>query len=274
MGKADEVLRNSFNEGNNSLNISIQDQTTPSVEHYLYEELADVTIVNSLNRRDNVITLESGHGFVGVSGLDKEHLNIYYSDDNIGGFVGYRFSQHTVVGVNGNDISITPPIPYDLNISNVVSSKRVNTNLAVNGTFSNARKFCTRAPQELSWDLTGLLGSMVLTTAPDDGLFGNLPVLTNGIYFGFENENFVEYNISLFDNGSLRNSAFLVDYATRSGGQGDYGMSFWKKGNGLDNLGVVVRLEGLSNDIFCVYVQDDLTDIELFRIRILGHIVD
>jgi len=189
MGRADEVLRNSYNE-TGSINVSIQDQTTPSIEHYMYEELEDVIITTAYSRGDNIITLESGHGFVGVVGLEKEHLNIYYNVEGV------------------------------------------------------------------------------------DGLFGDITALTNGMYLGFENESFAEYNLVVLDNAELRNSAFEVEYTNRSGGQGNYGVSFWKKSSGFENLGVTIRLDGSMNDTLCTYVQDDLTGIIRFRIKILGHIVD
>jgi hypothetical protein len=268
---------NSFvnNAGSNSVDVNIQDQTTPPIEHFMYQELADVVIAGTLIKGTNVITLEAGHGFAAPVAPNKDYLNIHYVDTSIPALVGVRFSQHAVVGVAGNDISITPPIAYDLNPVNVETSKRVNVNMAIaGGTHLSPIRFETRPPNGLKWDLTRFIGDMILTSLADDGLFGNIAALTNGVYFGFEGDNFTDYQLAIFDNGGWRASAYDVEATVRSGGSGDFGLAIRKTSAGQDKLGVAIRLDGELNDKFIKSLQDDLSSLVRYRIKIMGHVVE
>lgn len=268
-------LQNSLELLTQKLDVSIQDQTTPSIEHFMWEDLNDITISTDLSKGENVIPLVAGHGIVNASGNDRDYINIYYNDpaDTVT-FVGNRFSQHAVVGINVNDISISPPIPYDLVVANVTSSKRVNVNMARLGTFLAPITFQAYPPNNIEWDLTRIIADKILTSLADDGLFGNIAALTNGIYFGFEGDNFTEYQLTIFDNGGWRASAFDVQYTTRSGGGGTFGMAVRKTSAGQDKLGVAIRLTPSTNDKFIVKIQDDLTLIDRFRIKVMGHVVE
>lgn len=256
------------------IDVNMQDQTTPSVEHFMYEEIQDVVIQGPVVSGQNVINLDPGHGFTNPLGFDKDYLNIHYVDTVIGGFAGVRFSQHAVVAVVGDQISITPPIGYALDPLNVEYSKRVNVNMAVIGTFGAPVTFITYPPNGLEWDITRIIVDMILTSAADDGKFGNIPALANGVHFGFEGDLFQEYQLAIFDNGSWRASAYDVNNTVRSGGAGDFGMAVRKTAAGQDKLGVAIRLQGIYNDRFIHRVQDDLTGLVRYRIKAMGHVVE
>jgi hypothetical protein len=206
--------------------------------------------------------------------LDRDYINIHYVAPLIQGFIGARCNQFAVVGISGNNISITPPLPYDLDVTKIETSKRVNVNMSVIGSFLSPQKFETRPPNGLQWDLTRFIGDMILTSLADDALFGNIPALQNGIFYGFEGDNFTEYQLAVFDNGGYRASAFDVQYTTRSGGGGDFGLTVRKTSAGMDKMGVAIRLDGLTNDKFVKYIQDTLVTIPRYRIKIMGHVVD
>lgn len=261
-----------FNVGKD---VNLQDQTTPPIEHYLYQELNDVVITGTPVKGTNILTLQAGHNFVAPVGFIREHLNIHYLDMTLPQALGMRFNQFTVIAVDGNNISITPPLPYDFILSNVETTKRVNTNMNILGTFANPVKFETRPPNGQQWDLTRLMPDMILGTGGDDGKFGNIAGgIDNGEYFGFEGDLFTEYQVSIFDNGDLRSTAFDLTYPSRSGGSGDFGMGTRKTLAGQPKSGVAVRLDGANNDKFVKYTQDDLTSIVRYRIKIMGHVVN
>jgi len=114
--------------------------------------------------------------------------------------------------------------------------------------------------------------AMVLDSNPDDGLFGNIAKLTNGVFFGTEGDDSQGYLVNVFDNAGFRLSAYDVAYTTRSSGGGSYGMSVRKTFAGQDKYGVAVRLQGLMNEKFVLYAQDDLTGIVEFKIKLMGHL--
>ena len=170
-----------------------------------------------------------------------------------------RFNQFTVIAVAGNNISITPPLPYNFIAANVETSKRVSVNMNVLGTFASPIKFETHPPNGQQWDLTRLIPDMILGTGGDDGKFGDIAGgVLNGEYFGFEGDLFTEYQVSIFDNGDLRSTAFDLHYPARSGGSGDFGLGTRKTVAGQDKSGVAIRLNGTNNDKFVKYTQEDL----------------
>jgi hypothetical protein len=254
--------------------VNVSDQTTPSIEHFMYQELDDVVILGTPAKRTNVLSLSPGHGFVAPVAPNRDYLNIHYVDPALPGALGTRFSQHAVVAVAGDDISITPPIAYDLNPLYVESSKRVNVNMGIAGaTFASPFRFQTYPPNDQQWDMTRIIVDFILTSGADDGMYGNIPGgIANGIYFGFEGPIFSEYNLTIFDNGSFRASAYDVQTTVRSGGGGDFGLAVRKTSAGQDKLGVAIRLEG-KNDSFNCYTQDDLNLLSRHRVKIMGHIV-
>lgn len=245
---------------------------TPAVEHFLYEELDDVVITGTPLRDDNVLTLEAGHNFVAPSGFDKDYLNIHYVDETIGGFIGIRFSQHAVIAVSGNDITISPKLPYDIDVTKIEKSKRVNIDLAVLGSLATPRKFITGPPDGSKWNIRRLMIDMILASQPDDAKFGDISAISNGLFFGFENAVFAEYNVVIFDNGGFRSTAYDVNYVARSVPAGSYGLSMRKTFAGEEKYGSVIVLDGVTNDEFVGYVQDDLSTISRFRVKIMGNI--
>jgi hypothetical protein len=244
----------------------------PAIEHFLFEELNDVVILGAPARNTDVLNLAPGHGFLNPVVPNADYLNIHYVDPEIPGFVGNRFSQHVVTNVTGDTITITPPIAYDLDPAKVEFSKRVNVNMAVNGTRLNKLEFKTYPPNGSKWEIRRFMPSMILTTSGDDGKFGNLNPLVEGLYFGFENPFFAEYNVFIFDNGDFASSAYDVKYPIRSGGGGSFGMNVRKSIAGEDKSGVVITLNGVTSDEFKAYIQDPLGAIPRFRIKITGDI--
>ena len=253
--------------------VKVLENDGPAIEHFLFEELNNVVLIGPIARFDDVLNLEPGHGFLNPVGLDKDYLNIHYVTPGDPSFFGTRFSQHAVTSVTVDEIEITPPIAYDVIIINIESSKRVNVNMAVLGTRAAKIPFITYPPNGSMWELRRFMPAMVLTSAGDDGLFGNLPPIVNGQFFGFENPAFAEYLVFIFDNGGWASSAYDVKYPIRSGGQGSHGMNVRKTVSGLDKNGVIVVLNGTTFDKFVGYIQDSLIGIERYTIKIMGDIV-
>jgi len=259
----------------NPVPVKAIENSKPAVEHFMWEELNDVTIV-SATLDGKTVTLDPGHGFLNPVGLDVDYLNIHYVNPLDPSFVGVRFSQHNVISVTGDNIEITPPLGYALIPVDVESSKRVNVNMNVLGTRANPVEFQSYPPNGQIWDLRRMIPDMILTSAGDDGLFGNIEALTNGEYFGFEGQlagvNF--YILSIFDNGSFRATGYDVTYVPRSGGGGTQGMAVRKTFAGLEKSGVIVKVNGATDDRAVKITQDDLTGLARYRIKLMGDISD
>lgn len=272
---------NGVTETNGAYPVNIQDQTSPAIEHYLYQILNVVAVVGAYSIAQNTITFADGHNFTAPVGFANDYIVLMYTDESQPTeALQYRFYQARVVLVNGNDVTFAVPLGFDIVNANIDGAWRVNVNMAlVVGDIAAPVKFFTTPVNGVKWDLTRTMIDMISGSAPDDGLFGGGPQLVYGLYFGFESiaTNFFEFLVNIQDNGDFRSTAFDVNYTLRSGGQGTYGISTRKSFAGQDKYGVAIRLDGETNDEFVSYVQDNLAagaqNIDRLRIKVMGHLV-
>jgi hypothetical protein len=250
------------------VDVNTQDQTTIPVEYLMYQELNDVTFAAPVGSRENTLTLVAGHNMaVG------DFINIYQIDTNFlgAGLTRRSFQQLEAVSVVTNTIRTDKYMGFDLDPAKVVFAKRVSVDQNVLGTIDAPVKFELCVPPDLTWDLTRIMPTMVLAGQPDDGLFGDITALTNGVMYGFESDIFDTYLLSIKANAGYKASAFDVNYSARSGGGGSWGMVVRKSFSGEDKWGVTIRLVSDTNDCFVKYVQDDLRLINVFRDKLMGH---
>lgn len=258
-----------------------QDQTSPPFEHYLYEILNNVTLVGDYSIRDNQITFAAGHNFVNPvpASFTADYLVINYIDETqLTSALKFRFYQGRVVNVAGNIVDLGIPLGFNIENAKIDSAYRVNTNMALkNATFGTPAKFFTTPVNGVQWDSTRVMVDMISSSAPDDGLFGGGLALTNGLYFGFEGDDFTEYLVNILDNGGFRSTAFDVNYTTRTVPVGSFGISTRKTFASQDKYGVAIRMDGRTNDQFVSYVQDNLTagaqNLDRLRMKLMGHLV-
>jgi hypothetical protein len=248
--------------------VFVQDQTTVPVEYLMYRELNDITITAPVGSRENTLVLSPGHGMVA-----GDFVNVYQVDNNFLGIgaTRYSFQQLEAVSVVVDTIRTDKYMGFDLDPAKVVFAKRVSVEQNVLGTIDAPVKFELCVPPDLVWDLTRIMPTMVLATQPDDGLFGDIAALTNGVIYGFESDVFDSYLLSIKANAGYKASAFDVNYSARSGGSGSWGMVVRKSFSGADKYGVTIRLESGTTDCFVKYVQDDLTGLNIFRDKLMGH---
>jgi hypothetical protein len=254
--------------------VYIQDQFTFAVEHWLSQFIETVTLQANVSLGSNEFILNAGAGALANG---EQVLEIRYvdrvSDPNV-----IRFYQALIVTVDDQGAQVVigcdTPLDFDLDTTYIESTYLANINLAVTGTQTSPIKFFTSPPDNLKWDLTRTMVTGITATQPDDGKFFDIAALTWGVYFGFENAFVKKYLVNIKANAGFRATAYDVTYSDRTVPQGTYGVSVRKTFGGQDKYGVVVRLTGETNDQFVAYVQDDLTDITQFRIKVMGHEVE
>jgi hypothetical protein len=267
-------------ETNGGIPVNVQDQTSPPVEHFLYQILQPVTIVGDYSIGNNIITFAAGHGFTDPAGFVNDYLVINYIDETQPtNNLKYRFYQGRVVGVDVNDVTFAIPLGFNIENAKIDSSFRVNVNMALaSGSLASPAKFFTTPVNGVEWDLTRIMIDMITEAQPDDGKFGGDPALVNGLFFGFESiaTNFFEFLVNIQDNGDFRATAYDVQYPNRSVPQGSFGVSVRKTFAGQDKYGVAIRLDGITNDEFVSYIQDDLPvvapNLDRLRMKIMGHL--
>lgn len=144
----------------------------------------------------------------------------------------------------------------------------VDFGLEVLGTRAAPVEYIVRPEGTTVVHIQRLTLSMILSTAGDMGLFGNLARLTNGVLLR-ERKNGVYRTLTLWkDNDEINDDTYDVTFDGRSGGNGSHGMSSrWT----FERFGSEVRLNAATNDQLEVYIQDDLTGLGHFSIKAQGH---
>jgi len=124
-----------------------------------------------------------------------------------------------------------------------------------------------------TWHITRILIEMTHGTAGDNGLFGDLPELTNGVVLRrYDGLTGATSTFTIWRNNSdIVTDMFDVVYSARSGGGGAYGTNC--RGT-FTNAGAIVYLNGTDGDRMEVLVQDDITGLTSFRIKAQGHYED
>lgn len=136
------------------------------------------------------------------------------------------------------------------------------------GTMSNPQEYRIQPPVGEIWYLFKLIFTMVHGTAGDLGLFGNLEPLINGVLLRIRiNGQYTTYS-NWKTNSDFNGDGFTVEFNTRSSGGGSYGTS---GSNTIEGIGSVIRLDGNTNDSVEMYVQDDITALDLFTMKFQGH---
>jgi len=122
------------------------------------------------------------------------------------------------------------------------------------------------------WHIEAITIELTHGTAGDNGVFGNLTALTNGVILRLHNG--LTGQNTTFTNWKTNSGILLdtgnIDYSTRSGGGGAYGTN--SIGNFRINTGSVVYVDGTRGDYLEILIQDDLTALDSFRVKVQGHI--
>jgi len=248
---------------NDTLDVAIQDQDTERISIFLGEVLGSI---------------------VSLSGADKnvESLNIV-TDGTVpvvGNFFCFQEDGHitqveitSVVEVVAPEYTIGIAIPLDHDYGVDSGCVLQNVDMDVNGSGTPVT-FQVGPRGNYRWDITRLMIAMVLSSAGDDGLFGNLTALTTSQYFRKENSGHTQNLFDVKDNSDFAIEGYDVQYVVRSGGQGSHGMRSRITFNGPDKSGVVIRIDGATEDKFVTAVRSNLTGLNKYRIKIQGHVVE
>lgn len=152
-------------------------------------------------------------------------------------------------------------------VGDEVRKSIVNMALQI-GTLAAPQEYWIAPPPGEVWHITRLLFYMTHDLSGDLGKFGGIPALTNGILLRAKINGQYGTLSNWKTNGDMKTDMFDVVFDARSGGQGDFGTS----GRGtFKEAGVVIRLDGDTNDRIELYVQDDITSIISFMMKMQGH---
>jgi len=138
------------------------------------------------------------------------------------------------------------------------------------GTLAAPQEYFAGPPPGEVWHIINLTLAMGHGTAGDFGLFGNVGALTNGVVIRVRINGNYGTLTNWKTNGEINVDTGDVTFHARSGGGGTWGTA--SNGAFKTRTGAIMRLDGDTNDQFEVYVQDDLTGLVFWNMKIQGHL--
>lgn len=174
-----------------------------------------------------------------------------------------------ITNLVGTVATLDRPLDFSFSIGDSITKTLVSMNVL--GGLSTPQSFKISPDAGDIWHITRILMEMTHATAGDNGLFGDIPGLTNGVvirrYDGLTGT-FSTFTIWK-TNSDIVTDMYDVTYAARSGGGGAYGTNC--RGTFLAT-GAVVELNGDNGDYLELLIQDDLTGLASFRVKGQGHL--
>lgn len=174
-----------------------------------------------------------------------------------------------IVGKLSNVLTLDRPIdnsyPIGANVSQSVIDLTTGTDAASIASPVVSR-FAAQAGSVVH--ITRLLFDMTHATAPDDSKFGGILRLTNGVVIRTHIDGITRTLSNWKDNGDIKLDMYDVEYTDKAGG-GLHGTSGRES---FDSVEVAIRLDADRGDYVEVLVQDDLTNLSSFKVKLQGHI--
>ena len=200
------------------------------------------------------ITVDDSTGFaVG----DRLHINTGLSEGT--------FS--TILAIDGDIFTLDRRIDFVHDIG--CSVEKVHVEMATNvGTLASPQVYHVQPPAGEVWHITRILFEMTHGSAGDLGKFGGISELDNGVLVRVKIDDQYLTITNWKNNGDIKTDMFDVHFDTRSGGGGSYGTT----GRGtFTKTGAVPELNGDNEDRLEIWVQDDISDLESFKMKAQGH---
>lgn len=237
-----------------------QDNFTQIVDQYVMQFTAtSSTVATETAINDYTVELVSSTGFlVG----DYVHINTTNTEN----------TNPQITIVTGDTLTLDRRLDKVHLVGATVTKVIIDMALTgQTGTLASPQEYSATPPLDEVWHITRMLFSMIHGTAGDLGLFGNLAKLTNGVVIRvYQSGEYHTYS-NWKNNADIKGDIYDLDFDSRSGGQGSFGTS--GRGTFLES-GSVIRLDGALGDKFEVYIQDDITAMGFFGMKIEGHIED
>lgn len=175
----------------------------------------------------------------------------------------------TITNVVGSVITFDRPIGNIYTTAALI--EEVITNMAVNGSLASPVIFEIDPPIGTVWQITRILFSIVDNVTPDDGRFGGIVALTNGVSLRATTaagRTVVFANWKT--NGDMKLDMFDVTYTDRAP-SGNFGVNGrWT----FTTAEVIAELDGDASPVqkLEILIQDDLTDLIDFKMRGQGRV--
>ena len=241
---------------NQPIDVMIQDQTSDIVDYYLCIQLFELALAQVAIIESNVITVVDGTDVIAGTYVCIQNKT--------------RTFQAKILSKVGNELTLDTPLDFNFPINGTSVNNRSpqlnldgSTNVVVGSLGPNSG---------VKWDITRIILSMTHVSAADDGRFGGIAALAKGIVV--RKSDGVHHTIfNAKTNGDLRERMYDLTFSDRAPA-GQYGTAARRTFAGQGKNGVVIRLDGDTEERIEIIIQDDLTDLTSFRVIAQGHVVE
>jgi hypothetical protein len=241
----------------NGLDVFIQDQTTELIDLRFIREDDTFTLAAPISVDDTTFTVTAGHSIIVGDVVELAE--------------GKHLYQALALGVVGNVITIDCVFDRDFTIA--ASGVNGTGNMALDA--SGGTETFRVTPKNLvstEWDIVRVIFAMTDDSSMDDGTFGGIAALTNGVVLRAHNSN--DKNVfNVKTNGDFALRSFDAEYADRVPA-GQFGFRSRRTFGGQDKNGIVIRLDSDVNDEIQLLLRDDLSGLLTFEAVAQGHTVE
>jgi len=244
-------------ESNGALAVNIQDQHSLALDLFFIQQQEITTLSLNATENNNEITLTDITGFT-----DGTYVGIFSA-------TGIFYFGEQIGAAAGNTITLDTPLDKNFTSGSFViaATRNLNVNGAITPQVFQVGPVGGQTGVEI--DITRIMGYLQDNAAMDDGSFGGIGALTNGIVLR-QNNGVMNNYWNAKTNGELALFSFDFTYTTKAPA-GSYGARFRNSYAGQEKHGVTIRLE--PGDTLELIIQDDLTDLQDFKLMLQGHIV-
>lgn len=249
-------------ESNGGVPVNIQDQTSRAIDARLCQSVTGPYLLTT-----NTIPNTYDIPLVDATGLlVGDIVGLFQNSTNPATYFGI------VQSINTNTLTVDTPLDmvFDTLITPVLFE--VICNMAVDGSVT-PQIFSLDNDSDIDIDVTRVIIHITDGTVMDDGKFGGINALTNGVVFRKKRSDgsYVNYwNRSVKTNGEFGLMAYDKKYDDKAP-SGIYGLSVRSSYGGQDKHGVTIRIK--NNEELQLVVQDNLINLLTFEMLVQGHFV-
>jgi hypothetical protein len=249
-GKLLQLFEHILEDGD-TVKVRGQDQTTSAFHYYLMRHLnEDIQLVSNVAMDDTTITVAAGHGI-----QVNDYIVIW--ENNV-------FEQARVTNVSGNVITIEIPVAAAYSANAKVIRGSINLNIDGSaGIDFEFKPFNLTTPIDIE---TVVITIQSGASVPDDGKFGGIAAITNGLFFRLVNS----YRVNLGNyrtNKDFRDRGAEIEYTDKApAGTNGTNIIFDIK----ETLGVVLRVGLTENERLFGRIRDNLSTLAGMTVSLLG----
>jgi len=239
--------------------VAIQDQVTSPRDTYFLKSISLFSIASDITKSGETAA-ELVFGFDAVVG----HGLVAGKEIILLDTVADRSFYAVVTGVSTNAITVDRPIDHSFSVVSTLA-RIVISNMAVDGS-TTPQIFEIRAGS-IPIDYVKFIIHIADATDMDDGKFGGMGALTNGISFRiYDGYQKVIFNFKT--NGDIKQFSCNSEYSPKAPA-GQYSFRATLAFGGTENHGVVLRIS--TDDRIQIIISDDLRDLLTLKLSGIGH---